>query len=179
MVNERVQEAERIKDECERDLSVAKPKLAKATKALDTLDQNDINNIKAMLKPPNTVRLVMEAVCVLCRIPPLPIPNPKSPKERILDYWEASKKFLSDKAFLTRLKDYDKDNIDAALMKRIRDVYVSQSKDFNPERVEKASSAARGLCEWILALNEYEKVLTVVRPKQTRYNESKADVERL
>lgn len=37
-VNEKVVDAEKIKDECEKDLSVAKPKLIKATKALDTLD---------------------------------------------------------------------------------------------------------------------------------------------
>lgn len=74
--------------------------MLKATKALDTLDSNDINNVKSMLKPPNTVRLVMEAVCVICKVPPLPIPNPKYPKERILDYWEASKKFIVEKNFL-------------------------------------------------------------------------------
>lgn len=50
-------------------------------------------------------------------------------------------------------------------MKRVRDNYISQAEDFNPKRVEKASSAAKGLCEWVLALNEYEKVLTIVRPK--------------
>lgn len=47
----------------------------------------------------------------------------------------------------------------------MRDKYVSNVAVFNPKRVEKASSAAKGLCEWVLALNEYEKVLTIVRPK--------------
>jgi dynein heavy chain len=51
-------------------------------------------------------------------------------------------------------------------MQRIRDRYISQTAIFNVKRVEKASSAAKGLCEWILALDDFEKVLTVVRPKQ-------------
>lgn len=101
----------------------------------------------------------MEAVCVLCKVPPLPVPNPKYPKERIMSYWEASKKFLSEKNFLQRLITYDKENIEADVMKKIRDKYISQTKLFNPKRVEQASSAARGLCEWILALSEFEKVL--------------------
>ena len=42
-------EAEKIKEDCEKDLSVAKPKLIKAMKALDTLDPNDINNLKVKL----------------------------------------------------------------------------------------------------------------------------------
>lgn len=49
-------------------------------------------------------------------------------------------------------------------MNKIREKYIS-NKDFNPDRVRKASSAAMGLCEWILALDDYEKVLQVVRPK--------------
>lgn len=64
-------------------------------------------------------------------------------------------------------------------MQKIRDKYIANTAIFNVKRVEKASSAAKGLCEWILALNEYEKVLTNVRPKQLKYNESKAEVDRL
>lgn len=67
-VNARVKEAEFIKEDCERELSVAKPQLKRAEDALNTLDNNDINKMKAMLKPPETVQLVMEAVCVLCKV---------------------------------------------------------------------------------------------------------------
>jgi dynein heavy chain len=107
----------------------------------------------------------MEAVCVLCGIPPIAIPNPKNPKERIQSYWEASKKFMSDKDFLHTLISYDKDNIREDIMRRVREKYISQKDVFNVKRVEKASSAAKGLCEWILALDDYEKVLRIVRPK--------------
>jgi dynein heavy chain len=41
---------------------------------------------------------------------------------------------------------------------------------FNPKRVEKASSAAKGICEWLLALDEYDKVLKLIRPKQEKFN---------
>jgi len=44
-----------------------------------------------MLKPPDTVKLVLEAVCVLKKVKALPVPNPKNPKESVLSYWEASK----------------------------------------------------------------------------------------
>ncbi len=78
-----------------------------------------------MLKPPETVQLVMEAVCVICQVPAMHIPNPKNPKERIWSYWEASKKFLSEKDFLQRLINFDKDNIDEKVMMKIREKYVS------------------------------------------------------
>jgi len=135
--------------------------------------------MKAMLKPPETVQLVMEAVCVLCQVAPLPVPNPMYPKERVLSYWEASKKFLSDRYFLQILLNFDKENIAPHIIARVRERYIAMTAVFNPKRVEKASGAAKGLCEWILALDEYEKVLRLVKPKQIKYNAALKEVERL
>ena len=104
---------------------MAKPKLDKAKQALDTLDQNDIIKMRAMLKPPDTVQLVMEAICVLSKVPPLDVPNPKYPKEKIKSYWEASKKFLADKNFLPGLINYDINNIDSLIMNKVREKYIS------------------------------------------------------
>jgi dynein heavy chain, axonemal len=178
-VNERVKEAELIKEECDKDLSEARPKLKKAEEALNTLDQNEINKLKAMLTPPDTVRLVLEAVCVLCSVRPVSIPGPINPKERVLSYWEASKKFMGEKDFLQKLINYDKDNISENVINRIRSEYVSRTNDFNPKRAEKASSAVKGLCEWVLAIDDYEKVLRIVRPKQQRATEARKEVEDL
>lgn len=80
-------------------------------------------------------------------------------------YWEASKKFISEKDFLKQLINFDKDNIPDNVISKIRLSYTSNVTIFNVKRVEKASSAAKGLCEWILALDEYDKVLKMVRPK--------------
>ena len=64
------------------------------------MDPNDIILLKNMLNPPSTVKLVMESICVIKGVPPMQIPNPKNPKEKIPSYWEASKKILNDKDFL-------------------------------------------------------------------------------
>ena len=73
-------EAEKIQIECESDLAKAKPKLLAAEKALEVLDENDITNLKTMPKPPETVRLVMEAICVLKKVPPDIKSDPRNPK---------------------------------------------------------------------------------------------------
>jgi len=143
------------------------------------LDANDINLLKSMLKPPETVRLVFEALCVLYKLSPIPAPFAKNPKDKIPSYWETSKKLLNEKDFLKNMITFDKKNIDEEAMKKIREKYISRTNDFNPKRVEKASGAAKGICEWILAINEYEKVLKIVRPKMERYRESKKEVEKL
>lgn len=74
--------------------------------------------------------------------------------------------------FLQSLKDYDKDDINPDIMKKIRKDFIPH-KDFQPHVVAKASSAAEGLCKWIKAIENFESVNTVVRPKKMKLAKSK------
>lgn len=66
-------------------------------------------------------------------------------------------RILGDMNFLQALKDFDKDNIKPDIIAKLRKEYISH-KDFKPNIVAKASSAAEGLCKWIIAMDMYEKV---------------------
>jgi len=76
------------------------------------------------------------------------------------DYWPAAKKLLSDMKFLESLKEYDKDNIPAATMTKIRGTYIT-NPEFDPKIIKNVSSAAEGLCKWVCALEVYDKVAKV------------------
>ena len=65
VANQAAGEANKIRLECEAELNLALPMLEEATAALNTIKQDDIVFIKAMKNPPQGVKLVMEAVCVL------------------------------------------------------------------------------------------------------------------
>ena len=78
----------------------------------------------------------------------------------MLDYWGPSKRLLGDFSFLSSLKEYDKDNIPEHVMNRIRREYIT-NPDFDPAKAAKTSSAAEGLCKWILAMQMYDKVAKV------------------
>jgi dynein heavy chain len=69
--------AESIRTETEADLAVAMPALEAAVKALKSLDKGSIAEVKAMKKPPDGVKLVMEAVCVMLGEPPKRITGEK------------------------------------------------------------------------------------------------------
>ena len=71
-----------------------------------------------MANPPEGVKLVMAAVCVMLNIPPDRVNDPSTGK-KILDYWPPSKRILADIKFLDHLRDYDKDNIPAATIQVI------------------------------------------------------------
>ena len=61
-------ETQAIAEDAQKDLAEALPALEAAVKALDSLDKNDIAEIRVFQKPPEAVRMVMESVCVLFNI---------------------------------------------------------------------------------------------------------------
>ncbi|KAF5834888.1 hypothetical protein DUNSADRAFT_8192 [Dunaliella salina] len=152
-----------IKDECEADLAEAMPAYEAAIKALDTLTKNDISEVKGMKSPPMPVRIVMEAVCILKSLKPTKIKDPSTGRF-VNDYWETSKKMLSDMNFLESLKLYDKDNIDPAIIEALQPLL--KNPDFQPAKIKKVSQAAFGLCNWVRAMDTYDRVVKVVRPKK-------------
>jgi dynein heavy chain len=65
-------EVQKVKDECEADLAKAIPILKEALSALDTITKKDLDEVKAMGKPPDGVRLAMTGNVVLFRNENLP-----------------------------------------------------------------------------------------------------------
>ncbi|XP_023571553.1 dynein heavy chain 12, axonemal isoform X2 [Octodon degus] len=167
----KAEEAQALKNECESDLAEAIPALEAALSALDTLKPADITIVKSMKNPPSGVKLVMAAICVMKDIKPEKILDPAGTGGKVLDYWGPSKKLLGDMNFLRDLKDYDKDNIPVAVMQKIRGEYLT-NPEFDPRKVAKASSAAEGLCKWIMAMEVYDRVAKVVAPKKARLAEA-------
>jgi dynein heavy chain len=54
-----------LADDAQRDHDAVMPAMEAATKALESLDRNDINELRMFSKPPYLVKFVMEAVCLL------------------------------------------------------------------------------------------------------------------
>lgn len=76
--------------------------------------------VKAMKKPPAAVKLVMEAVCIMMGVKPDKIKDPNGGTKKLDDYWgPAQKNLLGDSRFLQNLMDYDKDNMDSAMVEKV------------------------------------------------------------
>ncbi|KAL3318211.1 Dynein heavy chain 7, axonemal, partial [Cichlidogyrus casuarinus] len=165
VAGEQAAAAEAIKQECDADLAEAIPILETALRALETLTPADITIVKSMKSPPDGVRLVMEAVCVLKGIKADRVNDPGGSGKKVEDFWGPSKRLLGDMKFLENLKSFDKDNIPAAVIKTIKDKYIP-NPDFKPERIATASTAAEGLCKWVIAISRYDAVAKIVAPKK-------------
>ncbi|KAM7316207.1 hypothetical protein ACRRTK_024887 [Alexandromys fortis] len=167
VANDQAMAAKAIKDECDADLAGALPILESALAALDTLTAQDITVVKSMKSPPAGVKLVMEAICILKGIKADKIPDPTGSGKKIEDFWGPAKRLLGDIRFLQSLHEYDKDNIPPAYMNIIRKSYIP-NPDFVPEKIRNASTAAEGLCKWVIAMDSYDKVAKIVAPKKIK-----------
>ncbi|XP_032675191.1 dynein heavy chain 7, axonemal-like isoform X1 [Odontomachus brunneus] len=173
IANKKAEIAGALKSECEADLAVAIPILEDAVVALNTLKPTDITLVKAMKNPPDTIKLVMAAVCVMLGVPPDRTIDPATGK-KYTDFWGPSKRILGDMNFLQNLKDYDKDNIAPTVMQVIKKTYMTDNS-FMPHIVAKASSAAEGLCKWVRAMVSYDEVAKVVAPKKKKLVEAQTE----
>lgn len=99
------------------------------------------------------------------------------------DYWKPSLRILGDLHFLDALLNYDKDNILERIITKIR-TSILTNPNFDPDKIRNASTACEGLCRWVIAISEYEKVARVVAPKKVAlakaeavYDEAMAQLE--
>ena len=154
-----------IKDECTEALAAAIPALSDATAALKTLKKRDLDEIKALGKPPANIKLAMEGICVMLGSKPNRVAK-EGGRGKVDDYWDAAKKLLSNpKKLLTALETYDKDNIKPEIMEIIDRKYMTNPQ-FVPEVIKKSSIACEGMCKWVRAMSLYDRVYKEVTPRR-------------
>lgn len=162
-----------IKEECDAKLAEATPKLEEANAALQTLTSQDVTLLRSMRNPPNGVRVVMEGVCIMKDIKPERVQNPNG-VGMMEDFWTPSKRILADMKFLESLINFDKDNIQPRVIQKLQE-RVLTNEEFDPERIKSVSSACEGMCKWILAIIDYDKVIKVVAPKRAALAEAESN----
>ncbi|KAK6170907.1 hypothetical protein SNE40_019193 [Patella caerulea] len=150
-------EVEKKAADCERDLAKAEPALLAAKEALNTLNKNNLTELKSFGTPPTAVTNVTAAVmCLLA-------PGGKVPKDKS---WKSAKSSIMNKvdAFLDNLINYDKDNIPDASLKAVQP-YLNDP-EFEPDFIKSKSLAAGGLCAWVVNIVMYYNVFCTVEPKR-------------
>ena len=152
-----------IKDDCETELNKALPILEGAEKALKCITAQDISYIKKLGQPPDDVRMVLEAVCVLMGRGAKRSLDPNTQKV-VFDYWDTSKKMMNEAGFLKSLLDYDKEKIPQKTIDQLKK-YMENPK-FTYDHLKGVSEIAANLCKWVIAMNDFYHVNLIVKPKQ-------------
>ncbi|XP_068978772.1 dynein axonemal heavy chain 2 [Bombus flavifrons] len=150
-IGEEQKECKKLEEIARADLATVEPALNEAMKALDALSKKDIAEIRSFTRPPPKVEMVMEAVMILKTSEPS---------------WTESKRQLADVNFLNTLRDFDKDNISDRTLRQIS--RYTSNPEFEPEKVGLVSVAAKSLCIWVIAMEEYGKLYRIVAPKREK-----------
>ena len=173
--NEQAEKATTIKNDAQSDLDKALPALDAALESLKNLSRGDIVEVKSLKNPPDGVRLVMEATCIMFEEKPNMVADPNKVGKKIADYWVPATKLLADPTkFLTALTEYDKDNIKPAVISKI-EPYMS-NENFTPEAIARVSKACTSICMWARAMYTYNQIALQVEPKRAALKEAEASL---
>ncbi|XP_039757462.1 dynein beta chain, ciliary-like [Pararge aegeria] len=152
---------------CADDLAKAEPALIAAQEALNTLNKNNLTELKSFGSPPDAVVNVTAAVLVLFS------KKGKIPKDRS---WKACKLMMAKvDQFLYDLVYYDKENIHPDVIKAVMP-YI-KNPEFNAEFIMSKSAAAAGLCSWVINIVKFYDVYVVVEPKRRALNAANAELQ--
>ncbi|XP_075760265.1 dynein axonemal heavy chain 17 isoform X2 [Pelodiscus sinensis] len=163
VINTNVTEKQRA---CETDLAKAEPALQAAQEALDTLNKNNLTELKSFGSPPEAVVNVTAAVMILTA------PGGKIPKDKS---WKAAKIMMGKvDSFLDSLKKYDKEHIPEPCLKAFKP--YQSDPTFDPEFILSKSTAAAGLCSWCLNIVRFYEVYCDVAPKRQALEEANAEL---
>ncbi|KAL2653916.1 hypothetical protein R1flu_022044 [Riccia fluitans] len=171
--NKMAAKAKAIADSAQAELDKALPALEAALSSLKLLTRNDLVEVKSLRNPPEGVKMVMEACCIMFQQAPKMVADPNKLGKKIADYWDASTKMLTDPTkFLDSLLGFDKDNIPEAVIAKIEPFITMEA--FTPEQVARVSKACTSICMWVRAMHSYFLVCKVVAPKRVQLAEAQA-----
>ncbi|XP_070190635.1 dynein axonemal heavy chain 1-like isoform X2 [Littorina saxatilis] len=170
----KAEETQAIADDAQRDLNEALPALDAALASLKSLNKGDVVEVRALQRPPDGVRLVIEAVSIMRGVKPKKVAGEK-PGQKIDDYWEPGKALLQDPTkFLEGLFKYDKDNIPDDVIRRIQPYIDNEA--FEPAAIAKVSKACTSICQWTRAMHKYHFVAKNVAPKRAALKQATEDL---
>ena len=89
--------------------------------------------------------------------------------------WATIKQLMMDMNFLDRLRNYDKNNISEATIRKLR-TYTTKP-EFEPNNVGAKNLASKSLCMWCLAMDKFQRVSKEVEPKKRKLAELSAKME--
>ena len=166
IASKKAEETRIIAEDAKRDLDEALPALDAAVESLNSLTKNDIIEVRSMQRPPDGVKLVIEAICIMKQIKPKKIDGDK-PGEKVDDYWEPGKALLTEpQKFLDSLMNFDKDGIQETIIQKIKP-YID-SPEFQVSVISRVSKAATSMCQWVRAMEKYYWVSRSVAPKRAQ-----------
>ena len=125
------------------------PVFESAASSLQAVTARHMTELKSYANPPRAVMPVVKAVATLMGLK---------------QDWTSIKHLLSRANLLQELLNYDKDNVSPATIKKIQPFLVEDC--FTVEKQAKVCIASKGLCAWVIAINDYHKLSQILTARR-------------
>ncbi|KAH3716365.1 hypothetical protein DPMN_059086 [Dreissena polymorpha] len=139
---------ERLRKDAQSEFDKLNPNYKAAISALSALNRQDLDEVKSFRAPPELVKYVVYALCLLFDKP---------------QDWENGKLLLTRENFIQDLIFYDKDNIPEQIFFEL--TQLVKEPMFQPERIEPISKAATGICVWVHSVQKYSEIHRNMQPR--------------
>ena len=148
-------EAEIVRNHCDLQLKAAMPVFNDAIEGLMKITKSEINELRTITRPRATLKTLMTAVCIILKEKPTIVSNKATNYETKACYWSTaiSSKVLGDRNLIHRMTQIDPKSIDIETMKQLESLL--QEEHIDNQMVNYASTAAKGMFAWIMAVRNY------------------------
>lgn len=132
------------------DLEKAEPAILEAQSAVQDIKKSHLEELRVLAKPPNAVRLTLEAVCLMLTGKKLE--------------WADIRKKLMEPTFISSVVTYDtKKQLSTKIRNEVQKTYIAD-ETFKFDAVNRASKACGPMCKWVIAQTFYSDILDRVKP---------------
>jgi len=161
-VEERLKHIAVRSKEVDEKLAAARPQLEKAREAVANIDPRDLNEIKALKKPPLVIANVMTATAIILG--------------HKIKEWKDVQRILSNK-FKPQLINFDTYTLTKELRQRVYRKYASK-ETFTFERVNVANKVCGNLVLWVKHQISYSRILDIIIPLEKELEGMKKEVKK-
>jgi dynein heavy chain 1 len=142
-------EIQQRKEEAQRDLDEAEPVLQSAQTSVRGIKKRDLDKLRNLSRPPNSVKLTLECVSLMLG-------------ETSVE-WTDVRKLLAKQDFIPNILNFDADKVSAEQLKLVKEKYLDGNPDLTVKSVARASTACGPLCEWVESQVKYSTIYNTVQ----------------
>ena len=137
------------RDQVEIELSLAEPALVSAKQSVQNIRKAQLDEVRALGRPPNAVRLTMEMVSIMIG-------------EMSTD-WQDIRRVIRRDDFIATVVNFDPLSLTQKQVKAVQDEYLSNA-ELDYTSVDRASKACGPLYQWAESQIQYATILRKVKP---------------
>ena len=148
----------------------------KAVAAVEKLSAGDVKEMSLVNQPSEGLKIVAQSLCYFFVEDGLNEKQYKLKKEKandpdVFEYWSHCKKKVLAGPVLRKMKEFDKDNVEEALVTKMEGLLAMEG--FKDKALKNAGKAAFGIGSWCRAIIEYYNAMKIVKPKQAELKAAK------